>query len=119
MRSLEGASGFPEANRLGQSAFVVRFHKRAVGEHAAENPMLALAGALQVQHWVKARGSLGKTGEEGGFSCAEVRRSFSKVKTGGRGDASIETAVIDSVQVFVQDAFFRPDLLEAHGLQDF
>ena len=119
MRGLESSAGFPELHRFAQRAFVIRLSQRTGCVHAAKDPLLALSSPFHMQDRIEARRSLGKTGEESGFGGAQVRRIFPEIKTGGSGGASVETAVIDALEVLLKDAFFRPDLLEAHGLQSF
>ena len=57
---------------------------------------------------IEAGGSARKSGEESGFGGAEIGGWFSKVMTTGGGDARLEVAVFQTIEVSGEDAIFGP-----------
>ena len=80
---------------------------------------MARARGGEVGAGIEAGGSARKCGEESGFGGTEVGGWFSKVMSTGGGDARLEIAVFQTIEVSGEDAIFGPAGLQTECQPDF
>lgn len=108
-----------EVERLDLGILGHRLVDVAAADHRVEHDELALLGHHEVDVGGVERGRVGQAREHGGFGQGELARPLAEVALGGRADAVVVRAVVDGVEVHLEDLVLRVVPLHVEREEEF
>ena len=108
-------AGRHERDRLGVDAVGLGLGEQAILGHQAEGDALAGLGGGEVGEGVVGRGRLGQAGDQGGLGGAQLAYRLGEVGLGGGLDAVSLGAVVDLIEVQVEDLVLAVGAAHAEG----